>query len=166
MNTETLIPKRLVVSVGEMQLSDRPGDILIAPAIGSCVAVSFYDIEACVGGLVHFMLPDGSVNPQRAEETPCLFANVAIPLLFKRAYEMGVSKQRMVVKAAGGAQFVEDRDFFAVGRRNVTMLRRLLWQNGIPLTAESVGGTASCSFFLEIGSGRTWLQCGTEEIDL
>jgi chemotaxis protein CheD len=166
MSSETLIPKRLVVSVGELQFSDRPGDILIAPALGSCVAVSLYDPEAQVGGLVHFMLPDSTVNAQRAEDNPCLFANVALPLLFTTAFERGVSRQRMVVKACGGAQFLEDRDFFAVGRRNVTMMRRILWQHGVPINAENVGGTASYTMFLEIGSGRTWLRAGNEEVEL
>jgi chemotaxis protein CheD len=166
MTPETLIPKRLVVSVGELQFSDRPGDILIAPALGSCVALTLYDPDAVVGGIVHFMLPDSSVNSQRAEHNPGLFANVAIPLFFNRAFEMGVSRQRMMVKAAGGAQFLEERDFFAVGRRNVTMMRRILWQHGVPLTAENVGGTATYSLFLEVGTGRTWLRIGTEEVEL
>jgi chemotaxis protein CheD len=166
MTPETLIPKRLVVSVGELQFSDRPGDILIAPALGSCVALTLYDPDAVVGGIVHFMLPDSSVNSQRAEHNPGLFANVAIPLFFNRAFEVGVSRQRMMVKAAGGAQFLEERDFFAVGRRNVTMMRRILWQHGVPLTAENVGGTATYSLFLEVGTGRTWLRIGTEEVEL
>lgn len=166
MTPELLIPRRMLVGVGEMQISDRPGDILIAPALGSCVAVCLYDPEAVVGGIVHFMLPDGAVDASRAQDTPCLFANVALPFFFNRAYESGVQKHRMIVKSAGGAQFREDRDFFAVGRRNINMMRRVLWQNGIPLVAEKVGGSVSRSLFLEIGTGRVWLQSGREEIEL
>lgn len=149
-----------------MKLSNRPGDILVTHALGSCIGMTIYDPVAVVGGLLHFMLPDSAVNPPRAQEHPWMFANVAIPLFFKKAYELGATKPRLIVKVAGGAQFLDDKEFFAIGKRNYTMMRKIFWQNGVLIKAEHVGGTISRTLFLEVGSGRVWFTSGREEMEL
>ncbi|MBU0508580.1 chemotaxis protein CheD [bacterium] len=158
--------RRLVVGVGDMKLSTRAGDILVTHALGSCIGIAIYDPVAVVGGLLHFMLPDSSVNPQRSVENPWMFADVAIPLLFKKSYELGADKRRIVVKVAGGAQFLDDKEFFAIGKRNHTMMRKIFWQNGILIKGEQVGGTSSRTMYLEIGTGRVWLTTGGKETPL
>jgi chemotaxis protein CheD len=168
MSTSTLTgaSRRLVVGVADMKLSNRADDVLVTHALGSCIGITIYDPVAMVGGIVHFMLPDASANPQRAQENPWMFGSAAIPLFFKKAYELGAVKQRMVVKVAGGAQFLDDKEFFAIGKRNHTMMRKLFWQNGILIKAEHVGGTISRTLFLEMTSGRVWITTGGKEIDL
>lgn len=166
MTVDTMTGRRLVVGVGDMKLSTRAGDILVTHALGSCIGIAIYDPVAVVGGLLHFMLPDSSVNPQRSVENPWMFADVAIPLLFKKSYELGADKRRIVVKVAGGAQFLDDKEFFAIGKRNHTMMRKIFWQNGILIKGEQVGGTSSRTMYLEIGTGRVWLTTGGKETPL
>ena len=76
------------------ETQQAPGDVLVTHALGSCIGVAIYDPVAVVGGMLHFMLPDSSVNPQRAVESPWMFANVAIPQFFSRVYELGAIKSR------------------------------------------------------------------------
>lgn len=166
MSLFTVKGNRIIVGVGDMKLSNRPGDVLITHALGSCIGITIYDPVAVVGGLLHFMLPDSAVNRQRAQDNPWMFADVGIPLFFKKAYELGASKSHLIVKVAGGAQFLDDKEFFAIGKRNHTMMRKVFWQNGILIKAEHTGGTISRTMYLEMDGGRVWLTSGGKEIEL
>jgi chemotaxis protein CheD len=166
MSVSTVNGARLIVGVGDMRLSHCEADVLVTHALGSCIGIAVYDPVAVVGGILHFMLPDAGASPQRAQENPWMFGSSAIPLFFKKAYELGAVKSRLIVKAAGGAQFLDDKEFFAIGKRNHTMMRKLFWQNGILIKAEHVGGTISRTLYLEMGSGRVWLTSGGKEIEL
>ncbi len=166
MSPETLAGKRLVIGVADAKLSDEAGDTLVTHALGSCIGIAIHDPVAMVGGILHFMLPDAAASPQRAQQCPWMFASVAIPLFFKKAFEMGALKPRLTVKVAGGAQFLDDKEFFAIGRRNHTMMRKLFWQNGVLTKAEHVGGTVSRTLYLEMASGRVWIMSGGKETEL
>ena len=149
-----------------MKLSNRPGDLVVTHALGSCIGITLYDPVAVVGGILHFMLPDASVNPKRAEDNPWMFASTGIPAFFKQSYELGAEKQRLIVKVAGGAQFLDANEFFAIGKRNHTMMRKIFWQNGVLIKGEHTGGTISRTLSLEIGSGRVRITTGGEEIEI
>jgi chemotaxis protein CheD len=167
--SETMISApthRFVIGVGDMKLSNSAGDLHVTHALGSCLGISIYDPVAVVGGLLHIMLPESSVNPVRAAQNPWVFADTGIPRFFKAAYDLGAQKSRLVVKVAGGAQFLDKGEFFAIGKRNHTAMRKLFWQNGILVKAEHVGGTISRTMYLELGSGRVWFTTGMEEIEL
>jgi chemotaxis protein CheD len=157
---------RHIVGVADMKLSANPGDLVETHALGSCIGIAIHDPVAHVGGILHFMLPDGSVSPDRAVKNPWMFASTAIPLFFKAAYELGATKQRLIVKVAGGAQLLDDHEFFAIGKRNHTMMRKLFWQNGVLIASEHVGGTISRTMYLEIGSGHTWLRTQGKDVEL
>jgi chemotaxis protein CheD len=163
---QTITGRRITVGVADMKLSSSPGDVLITHALGSCIGIAIFDPIAVVGGMLHFMLPDSSVNPSRSVESPWMFANVAIPSFFKKAYEIGAEKSRLIVKVAGGAQFLDDKEFFAIGKRNHTMMRKLFWQNGILVKAEQVGGTISRTLYMEMSTGRVWISTGGQETEL
>lgn len=53
--------KTVVVGVGDCRVTDEPVE-LVTYALGSCIAVVVWDPVAKVGGLLHFMLPDSSVD--------------------------------------------------------------------------------------------------------
>jgi chemotaxis protein CheD len=166
MSVLTFNRKIIAVGVGDMKLSCRPEEVLVTHALGSCIGVTLYDPEAVVGGILHFMLPDGSVNPQRAQENPWMFATTGIPLFFQQAYELGAVKSRLIVKVAGGAQFLDDKEFFAIGERNHTALRKVFWQNGVLIKGEHVGGTISRTLYMDMSSGRVWFTTAGQETEL
>lgn len=149
-----------------MKASSRAGDVIVTHALGSCIGIAVYDPVAVAGGMLHFMLPDSTVNPQRAVQNPWMFGNVAIPMFFRKLYDLGAEKKRLIVKAAGGAQFLDDKDFFAIGKRNHTMMRKIFWQNGVLIKAENIGGTISRTLFLDIATGRTWISTAGKETEI
>ncbi|MBU1937219.1 chemotaxis protein CheD [bacterium] len=157
---------RHIVGVADMKLATTEGDIVVTHALGSCIGVAIYDPVAHVGGILHYMLPESSVNPQKAAKNPWMFADTAIPRFFKTAYELGASKSRLIVKVAGGAQLLDPKEFFAIGKRNHMILRKLLWKNGIMIRGENTGGTVSRTMFIEIGGGRIWITMAGQEVTL
>lgn len=157
---------RHVVGVADMKLATTKGDVIVTHALGSCIGLVIYDPGAHVGGILHYMLPDSAVSPEKAATNPWMFADTGIPLFFRRAYELGAKKPRLVVKVAGGAQLLDPKEFFAIGKRNHMALRKILWKNGIMIAAENVGGVASRTLFLDIGDGKVWIQTAGKEAPL
>ncbi len=158
--------KRLTVGVADMKVARGAGHLIVTHALGSCIGIAIHDPVAQVGGMLHFMLPDSNVNPSRASENPHMFADTGIPLFLQKLYSAGAVKNRMVVKVAGGAQFVDHKDFFAIGKRNYTAMRKIFWKEGLLCKGEHVGGTISRTLYLEIGSGRIWFSSGGQEVEL
>lgn len=145
-----------IVGVADMRISKDPEDILVTHALGSCLGIVVYDPVACVGGMLHVMLPQSSIDSVKAENQPLMFVDTGVPKLFRESYGMGAVKQRMVVKVAGGAcvNRDEDKDYFQIGKRNFISLRNLLWKNGVLLSSYDVGGSDSRGLSLEMGSGE------------
>lgn len=149
-----------------MKLSSTPGDVLVTYALGSCVGIVIHDPVNKIGGILHYMLPLSTVDEQKAKANPCMFADTGIPLLFEQAYALGASKTHIDLKMAGGAEVFEHRDFFAIGKRNIIIARKMFWKNNIMIKAEHVGGTIPRTLYLEVGSGKTWITSRGEMIDL
>ncbi len=159
--------QNLIVGISDCQWSTAEGTNLITYALGSCIAVCLYDPRARVGGMLHFMLPESDLNPEKALQNPFTFADSGIPILFRKAYELGASKNRLVVHAIGGAQVLMDQEMFNIGKRNQLALRKLLWRAGILLQGEAVGGKISRTVRLEISSGRLFVkESGGQELEL
>lgn len=148
----------VVVGVADCRISADPEIVLVTYALGSCIAVMIYDPLAVVGGLLHFMLPESTLDRQKAQHNPFMFADTGIPLLFRSAYEHGADKRRLVVWVAGGAQVMDPGGVFNIGKRNHLALRKILWKAGILVHSEEVGGTGSRTVRLEVGSGRVLLR--------
>ena len=148
----------LTVGVVDCKISNAAESVLTTYALGSCIAVAIHDPVAAVGGLLHFMLPESSLNPEKASQNPFMFADTGIPLLFRAAYGLGAEKRRLVVRAVGGAQVMDDNGVFNIGKRNHVALRKILWKAGVMIHGEEVGGTTSRTVRLEVATGRFWIR--------
>jgi chemotaxis protein CheD len=152
---DTLTPRRVVIGIGEFAVSDRPGDVIITHALGSCIAVCIYDPMTCIGGMLHFLLPEARINPERAKQQPAVFADTGIPLLFQAAFERGMKKQRAIVHLVGGAEMTQSAGAaFGTGRRNLLAAKNLLWRNGVFVAGMEVGGTGARTLHLSVSNGR------------
>jgi chemotaxis protein CheD len=157
----------VVVGIGDCQMSSNPEDTLVTYALGSCIAVIIHDPVSGIGGLLHFMLPESTLDLAKAERNPNMFADTGIPLLFRTAYQLGGEKKRMRVTVAGGAQMVDTQGTFAIGKRNCLAMRKIFWKAGVLVHAEQVGGAVSRTVRLEMKSGKVMLrQAGQPEEEL
>jgi chemotaxis protein CheD len=153
------------VGVADLAISTQPGDVLVTHALGSCLGLAVHDPVAQIGGLLHVMLPDSSINTGKAAENPAMFVDSGVPHFFRQLYAAGGRRDRLTIKVAGGAA-QNETDRFHIGKRNHTMLRKLFWKNGLLITAEDVGGSAPRTMYLEIGSGRVWISSAGRDTDL
>jgi chemotaxis protein CheD len=157
----------VTVGVADCRISHAHEDVLVTYALGSCVAVAIYDPVARVGGLLHYMLPESALDPLKARDNPYMFADTGIPLLFRRSYEQGADKRRLVVNIAGGAQVMDEAGVFNIGKRNALALRKILWKAGVLIRSEAIGGSVSRTVRLEMGTGRVWLRTeGLQEMEM
>lgn len=155
-----------VVEISDLKVSDRPDDVLVTYALGSCVAVMLHDPVRVAGGMLHYMLPLSELSPAKARARPAMFADTGVPLLFESMYRLGCRKEDLVVKVAGGGALHDDRGIFAIGRRNYTMLRKMFWRCGVLIGAEDVGGARSRTARLYVGTGRCTVASQGEEAEL
>jgi len=159
----------ITVGVADMKHSSSPEDVIITHALGSCLGITVWDPVARIGGMLHVMLPCSRIDPEKAAERPFMFVDTGVPLLFKEAYRLGAEKSRLIVRVAGGAAVhgkSDEEDLFKIGKRNVAMLRKLLWKNGVLVDAEDVGGHCSRTMSLEVGTGRVILRVDGREREL
>lgn len=156
----------LVVGIGECLVSNDPEAVLITYALGSCIAVIIYDPVSKVGGLLHYMLPDSTIDSEKAQKRPFMFADTGIPLLFHSAYQLGAVKSRMEVSVLGGAQVMDSTETFNIGKRNHLALRKIFWKAGVLVHSEDVGGTQSRTVRLEMASGRIIMRRGLVEQEI
>jgi chemotaxis protein CheD len=157
---------RIIIPIGGYAVTADCTDQLITYALGSCIAVILYDPIRTAGGMIHYMLPLSSTNPEKAAVTPAMFADTGVPLLFHSMYELGCKKGDLVVKIAGGGQLYDDNGTFEIGKRNITILRRMLWKSNVLIATEDVGGAKSRTVSLEVGSGRCVVKSQLEEYEL
>ena len=155
----------IVIGISDMKVSNKPNDILVTYALGSCIGLSVYDPIARVGGLLHYMLPDSTLDAGKAKENPYMFADTGIPLLFKACYALGADKKRMVVRVAGGASILDDTNYFRIGQKNITALRKIFWKNNVLIEKEDVGKNHNRTVRLEIASGKFFVKSANGQME-
>lgn len=155
---------KLTVGVADLKVSNRADDVLITYSLGSCIGIVIYDPVAVVGGLLHYMLPESSLSPEKAAKNPYMFGDTGIPILFRECYRFGAVKGRLIVKAVGGAQLLDPNGLFNIGKRNILSMRKMLWQNGVTMGATALGGTVNRTISLEMNTGMVVLKTSGEGV--
>jgi len=157
--------ERVVIGIGEFTVTTSPDAEIVTHALGSCVGVCLWDSVSRVAGMLHFLLPEAKLNPERAARQPATFADSGIPLLFQAAYRAGAVKSRLRVQLLGGAAITGGPGGLDVGRRNGLIAKKLLWQNGVLVKGESLGGTDSRTVSLCAADGRVVVTRGREVVE-
>ncbi|MEP6764150.1 MAG: chemotaxis protein CheD [Gemmatimonadaceae bacterium] len=167
-----LMPARVrdrVVGVADCKVSANVEERLLTYALGSCLGIAVYDPVARIGGLLHVMLPTGSMDTEKMEQNPAMFVDSGVPMLFKECYRLGARKERMIIKVAGGSHSgdTDEDDRYQIGKRNLVTLRKLLWKNNVMLHAQETGGVqVSRTMWLDIATGDLTLKVDGAECKL
>jgi len=156
----------VVVGVGDYKISAGPQEVLVTYSLGSCLGVSAYDPRARVGGLLHYMLPDSRINPEKALTQPAMFGDTGMALFLNKLFALGATRRTLEVKLAGSSKVLKEGEFFDIGRRNLLMAKKLLWKNNLPVLGEDTGGESSRTLRLRMVDGRTLVKDGAGEREL
>ena len=144
----------LVVGMADMVVSNDASAQLVTYSLGSCLGVTVYDPVRKLGGLLHLMLPDSSIDAAKAATAPFMFVDTGVPRLFRSVCDLGAERSRLIVKVAGGAQLLDPQNVFNIGERNFCALSQLLRRNGYALQAADVGGLVSRTVRLDLANGE------------
>ncbi len=156
-----------IVGVADMKVSNNPRESIVTYSLGSCIGLVIYDPAVKVGGILHYMLPDSSIDRQKAALRPYMFADSGIPRLFKSAYQLGAAKQRMRVYVAGGAEILDQQGFFNIGKRNYMALKKMFFKNKVMITSQDVGGNVNRTVRIEIATGDIYVKTsGSGEVKI
>jgi len=106
-------------------------DMLVMTTLGSCIAACLWDRNARIGGLNHFMLPEGSGDDGR-------YGSYAMELLINEMLKRGASRHSLEAKVFGGGQVIAGMDTMNVGARNTAFVLDYLKTEHIPVVSKDV----------------------------
>lgn len=150
--------KRVVVDISDAKVSSDPEDVITTYSLGSCIGVALFDPVAHVGGMLHYQLPTSTLDKPKAEQAPFMFADTGMAILLKKLIAMGAGKKRMQVKIAGGASMSAGPKGFDIGKRNYLSIRKVLWQHGMFIDTEDIGGQSPRNMYLNMADGSVTVR--------
>lgn len=157
---------QIVVAISDMAISNNKEDTLVTYSLGSCLGVTVYDPVLFLGGLIHCLLPLSSASKVNPPPNPNMFVNSGVTNLIRTMIRQGAKKERLVIKAAGGAHMMGMNALFNIGERNFASLEKLMATNNMRLAAFEVGGTIPRTCSLLMSSGQTFVRTFGEEREI
>ncbi len=124
------------LTLGDTYVSSDPDEVLTT-ILGSCIATCIRDPVAGVGGMNHFLLPDGNAGDREAR---CYGVN-AMELLINDILKHGGDRRRLEAKLFGGGNVVSA--LTDVGSRNCAFAKQFLNDEGIPIVGGDMGGAVA-----------------------
>ena len=106
-------------------------DILITTTLGSCIAACLWDRERRIGGMNHFMLPEGTGSSGR-------YGSYAMELLINELMKRGASRMTLEAKVFGGGAVIGGMSTINVGERNTQFVIDYLQTERIPIVSRDV----------------------------
>jgi chemotaxis protein CheD len=114
-------------------VTDR--DIALSTVLGSCVAACMRDPVLRIGGMNHFMLPDGGDS----DDTSARYGSYAMELLINELLKAGARRERIEAKVFGGGNVLKSFTTNPVGTRNAEFVIAYLKAERIPVVAQDLG---------------------------
>lgn len=118
---------------GEFFVTTR--DMLLVTVLGSCVAACIRDPERNIGGMNHFMLPDGGTG---AMSRTARYGAYAMELLVNELIKAGARRSALVAKVFGGGRVMASLANANVGERNAGFVLDYLANESIPVLAQDL----------------------------
>ncbi len=154
----SLFAQRVIIGVGDLAVSNNPQVTLSTYALGSCVGLVVYDPVVKTGGILHLMLPDSTISPDKAAAQPAMFADTGLPAFFKALTGLKGDRNRMRMYVAGGAAVLSGADTFKIGDRNLAAVKRFLQGGGGSVIGHDTGGTINRTVHLDVATGLMSLK--------
>ena len=162
----SIFAQRVVVGVGDLAVSNNAQVILSTYALGSCVGILAYDPATKVGGILHLMLPDSTIAPEKGARQPAMFADTGLPHFFHALSGLKGDRSRMRLFVAGGASVIAGNDPFRIGERNALATMDYLHKHGYRVNQTDLGGAINRTLHLEMSTGQVTLKRPADTIRL
>ena len=108
-------------------------NMVICTVLGSCIAACLWDRNLNIGGMNHFMLPEGDSNDVSGR-----YGSYAMEVLINEMIKLGARRESMQAKIFGGGQVMANFTTMNVGERNTDFVTQYLHTERIPIVSEDV----------------------------
>ncbi len=155
----------------------QPGELFVADAgfqirtiLGSCVSITLWHPETCLGGMSHFLLPTRG-HPVKRKDLDGRYGDEALQLMIDELHARGVAAEECQAKIFGGGNMFPGQAHASgimVGQRNGLAARELLQLRGIKVTKENLFGIGHRQIIFDLSRGDVWarqVQPSTLELD-
>ena len=112
-------------------------DMLIVTVLGSCVSACIRDRTRALGGMNHFMLPDGG-EPGNPVSASMRYGTYAMEVLINDLLKSGARRENLEAKVFGGGAVLRGFSAMNVGERNAAFVINFLKTERIPVLAEDL----------------------------
>lgn len=140
-----------------------PGRILatqqpfaVSAIVGSGICLCLWDSDRHIGGVNHFILPEGP----RESENAMRYANVANPALLEQVLELGADRKTLAARIFGGSlpsiTFTNENE--CLGALNIQAATTFLEVNDIRIEQREVGGTHGRKVIFHTDDGRVFWE--------
>jgi len=121
---------------GEFYFTNK--DMLIVTVLGSCVSACIRDRVSGVGGMNHFMLPDGGGDADNPVSASMRYGTYAMEVLINELLKAGAKRENMEAKVFGGGNVLRGFTAINVGERNAKFVLDYLRAERMRVTAEDL----------------------------
>ncbi len=121
---------------GEYYVTDK--DIMLVTVLGSCVAACIRDCYSGIGGMNHFMLPDGGGDAGSPLNASARYGTYAMEILINQLLKLGARRSNLEAKVFGGGNVLDGLTVANVGQRNADFVLRFLQTEKIRVVAQDL----------------------------
>ncbi|MBS0424949.1 MAG: chemoreceptor glutamine deamidase CheD [Proteobacteria bacterium] len=121
---------------GEYYVTDK--DLLLVTVLGSCVAACIRDCYSGIGGMNHFMLPDGGGDVGSPLNASARYGTYAMEILINQLLKLGARRSNLEAKVFGGGNVLDGLTVANVGQRNADFVLKFLQTEKIRVVAQDL----------------------------
>lgn len=141
---------------GEYYYTHKP--MLIVTVLGSCVAACIRDRVSGIGGMNHFMLPDGGGEPGNPLSASMRYGAYAMEVLINQLLKAGARRDNLEAKVFGGGNVLRGFTAINVGERNAEFVRDFLRTENIRIVAEDLNDVHPRKVYFFPGTGKVLVK--------
>ncbi|EKY24708.1 chemoreceptor glutamine deamidase CheD family protein [Brevundimonas diminuta 470-4] len=154
------VERRVHVGQGDHYVSSDP-DVVLTTVLGSCVALCLRDPEAGVGGMNHFLLPEGAGTDAGAGRR---YGAYLMEVLINDVLKAGGRRDRLEAKLFGGGRMFDA--LTDIGAANAAFAERFMADEGIAVVGGSLRGAGGRRLHYWPVSGRARQRAVTDQAAL
>jgi chemotaxis protein CheD len=132
--------------------------MLIVTVLGSCVSACIRDRVSGIGGMNHFMLPDGGDGSNPLISASARYGTYAMEVLINELLKSGARRENLEAKVFGGGNVLRGLTALNVGERNAAFVRAYLKAEGIRVLAEDLNDVFPRKVYFFPRTGRVLVK--------
>lgn len=141
---------------GEYYVTTR--EMVLVTVLGSCVTACIRDRLSGIGGMNHFMLPEGVNDLSDPLSASARYGSFAMELLLNQLAKLGAHRSLLEAKVFGGGNVLPGMTAMNVGGRNAKFVVEFLAREKIRVAAQDLNDNYARKVYFFPKTGRVLLK--------